>query len=81
MPIAMPQTRAILPDAVTDDAVVLFKAGQGTLRLTYEIRMTVYLARKLGKRPLLVMPKGAELAPSLQTFVVDHGIEIRRLDG
>jgi hypothetical protein len=77
----MPQARAILPDTVTDDAVVLLKAGRGTLRLTYEIRLTAHLARKVGKRMLLVIREETVLAPSLQAFVAAHGIEIRRNDG
>jgi hypothetical protein len=72
-----PAPRGILPDAVTDDAVVLIK-GCTTLRLTYEIRLATYMARQTRKRLLLVLMPECSLAPALRDFVDAHGIEIRR---
>ena len=74
----MPQPRGFLPDAVTEDAVVLIKAGQGVLRLTYEIRLATYMAVTRGKRAIIVAEPRATLAAPLQAFVVEHGIEVKR---
>ena len=69
--------RAILPDAVTDDAVVLMKACR-QLRLTYEIRLATYMARQTGRRLVLLLVPECSVAASLQDFIDAHGIEVRR---
>jgi hypothetical protein len=76
----MAPARAILPDAVTDDAFVLFKTGHGTLRLTNEIRLAVYLAAKSGKRVLLIVAERLEFAPLLQAFVAKHDVDVQTRD-
>ena len=74
----MPQHRGSIPDAITEDAVVLIKAGQGVLRLTYEVRLATDMAARNGKRVIIVARPGATLATPLQAFAAEHGIEVRR---
>jgi len=69
--------RGILPDAVTDDAVVLFKACTH-LRLTYEIRLATYMAKQTRRRLLLLLLPECSLDPTLQDFVGAHGIQVQR---
>jgi len=56
--------RGALPDAVTDDAVYVFK-HVSTLRATYQVRLLTYLAASTKKKLILRVPRGFKPAPSL----------------
>ena len=74
---ASAQPRALLPDAVTGDYVVLFKAS-AYQRLTYEIRLAAYMAKARGLVLLVSTPAHCRFSPELETFVAEHSIRVKR---
>lgn len=75
----MPEARAILPDAMTDDRAIIIKACS-TLRPTYEIRMLAYLAKSTGRSALISVPATCQVDPRVEVFAEEHGIEIHRAE-
>jgi hypothetical protein len=60
--------RGVLPDGVGEDKVVLIKACS-YLRLTYEIKLSTFLAQKQGKKLWLSCKPTCALAPSLESYL------------
>ena len=71
------QQRALLPDAVTDDYLVLFKASSYQ-RLTYEIRLATYMAKARGLVLLVSTPAHCRFSPELEAFAAEHSIRVKR---
>ncbi len=69
--------RALLPDTVTDDYVVLFKASSYQ-RLTYEIRLATYMAQARGLVLLISTPSHCRFSPELEAFVAEHRIRVKK---
>lgn len=71
------QPRAILPDGASDTLIVLVKACT-TLRLTYEIRLTAFMAAQRGLKFILAVLPETHLTPELSSFVMEQSIEVER---
>jgi hypothetical protein len=69
--------RGVLPDALKDDAVILIKAC-AELRLTYELRLTTFMAQQSRKRLLVITTVDCTVSPALQAFAREHEIVIQR---
>jgi hypothetical protein len=69
--------RAFLPDTVVDGSPMLFKACK-MLRLTYEIRLATYFARKAGEILILQVREDCELSENLKSFTSEHRVLVRR---
>ena len=70
------RTRGILPDALTDESLILIKACS-ELRLTYELRLATFMAQQSRRRLLVITNVDCTAASALQAFAREHGIVIR----
>jgi hypothetical protein len=70
------RARGILPDALTDDSVILIKAC-AELRLTYELRLATFMAQQTRRRLLVITSEDCTASSALQAFAREHGIVIR----
>lgn len=69
--------RGILPDAIDGPDVILIKACS-SLRLTYEIRLATFMARKAGGKVRLMVREDCFLDPALMEFAATHGLLVER---
>ena len=60
--------RGTVPDAVTEDAVCVFKFTS-TLRATYQVRLLTYLAASRKKKLIIRVRQGFTPAPSLRALM------------
>jgi len=64
--------RAVLPTYVSDELAVLAKASM-TIRNTYEIKITQFMAVSKNLRFVLGVNPGAVVDPSVQALLQEHG--------
>ena len=72
-----PKPRAILPDAIKEEAIYLIKACT-LLRLTYEVRLAAFMAQETKRRLEIIMTSDYQVSPALHAFAGKHGLIIRR---
>ncbi len=71
--------RAILPDALDEDRLVIIKACSA-LRLTQEIKLAAFASKRKGVEFILAIPIACRLDPDLAVFVQEHGVTIYRTE-
>lgn len=76
---SMNSDRAILPDGLNNERLVLVKACSA-LRLTFEIRMAAFAARKQGLEFILAVPSNCVLDSDLRAFVQEQFITVLRTE-
>ena len=72
-----PIARGILPDALTDEHVIILKAPS-FLRLTNEIRMATFFAAQSGRRLRLVLRAGSGVSARLKAFLAKNAVIVER---
>jgi hypothetical protein len=69
--------RGVLPSYTTDELVVLSKASP-RVRVTYELKLTQYMAASNGLNFVLAVPPGAVVAREVMTRLEEHGGRLHR---
>jgi len=72
-------SRAILPDALDEERLVLIKACL-SLRLTHEIRTAALTAEERGLKFVLAVPVRCVLDSALTKFLVEHDVTLYRTE-